>query len=379
MEVEEQLSALESAGNLRSLPSDLEIGVTDFTSNDYLGFAANVDLRERFFDKYSSKELFMTASASRSLAALQSPYKRLEDSISMAYGDDGKAALLFNSGYHANTGIIPSLASRSSLVLADRLVHASIIDGIKLSGAKFVRFSHNDFDSLERLIEKNICSDNAVSSILIVVESIYSMDGDMADLERLVDIKRRYKNVILYVDEAHAVGAYGPAGLGVSAAVGVLKDVDILVGTFGKALASVGAFVLADKIIAKYLINKTRSFIFSTALPPAQILWTEFIWHHALGADTVRDRLKEKNELMARVIPGRKPSHIRPYIVGNAAEAVRLSGLLREHGFNVLPIRTPTVPPGTERLRFSISAAIPNEEFERLRIVMNNIYPNNEV
>lgn len=371
MNVEDYLSDLEAGANLRRIPSDMAPDMTDFTSNDYLGFAADTGLRERFFATHSPARLAMSASASRLLAASQHPYANLEKSLGEAYG---RHALLFNSGYHANTGIIPAIADRASLILADRLVHASIIDGIRLSGARFTRFPHNDFDRLERLIEANV---GTASTIIVIVESIYSMDGDRADLKRLADLKRRFPEIILYVDEAHAVGAIGPAGLGESVAQGVAADIDVIVGTFGKALASAGAFAVTSEPMRSFLINRARPFIFSTALSPAQILWSDFVWRHSLGADSARDSLARKSRMLADIIPGGAPSHIRPLIVGDARRAVDLSERLRREGFNVLPIRTPTVPPGTERLRFSLSAAIPDDEITRLGHTLSHIHPIN--
>lgn len=376
MNIDSVLSALSESGNLRTLPSDLGDGITDFTSNDYLGLGADISLREAFFESHPASRYSMTSAASRLLAGSQSPYSSLERIIEDSYQSIGRnnacrknhppKALLFNSGYHANTGIIPAVSGKTDIILADRLVHASIIDGIRLSGARFTRFPHNDFDRLEKLIEKHSADSDAQSSVIVIVESVYSMDGDRADLRRLVDLKRRYPRVILYVDEAHAIGVCGQAGLGEAVAQGVHDEIDILVGTFGKALASAGAFALVSDKLRSFLVNKARSLIFSTALPPMQVAWTEFVWRHALGVDSARESLRANSMALARIIPGGEPSHIRPLIVGDAARAVALSTALRNDGFNVLPIRTPTVPPGTERLRFSLSAQISPGEIARL-------------
>ena len=361
MDIQNALTALQTAGNLREIPSDRLPDAVDFTSNDYLGLGEDVSLREQFFANHPPRELAMTSSASRLLAGNQKEYTELERLLEKAYG---RAALLFNSGYHANTGIIPALAGRSDLILADRLVHASIIDGIKLSGAQFKRFAHNDYQKLENLLEESY---DGVKTILVVVESVYSMDGDRADLRRIAELKNRFPGIILYVDEAHAVGVCGPAGLGEAVGQSVADKFDVIIGTFGKALASEGAFAsLATRPLREYLVNKSRSLIFSTAIAPAQVMWTRFMLQTALEADTLRDKLRANAEELALAVKGGAPSHIRPLIVGDAHKAIMLSKQLAEQGFNVLPIRTPTVPPGTERLRFSLSAAIPQKKIIEL-------------
>ncbi len=187
----------------------------------------------------------LTSSASRLLAPRQIEYTNLEVFLSLLYrkhrGGD-TSALLFNSGYHANTGLIASIAGGgNTMILADKLVHASIIDGIILSRAPFRRFRHNDFNHLEQLLHENASQHR---NILVIVESVYSMDGDKADIERLLRLKKEYPNILLYVDEAHAFGVIGPKGLGLAAASSAPGEVDIIVGTFGKAAASMGAFAI---------------------------------------------------------------------------------------------------------------------------------------
>lgn len=351
---EETLRRLSAEGNLRAIPPETAPGVVDLSSNDYLGLADDTALRESFLASHPAEALLMTSSASRLLAPRQRSYAELESLIADSYGH-GRAALLFNSGYHANTGLVAALADKSTLVVADRLVHASIIDGIRLSGACLERFRHADYGHLRRILETRAagCSD-----ILIIVESVYSMDGDSADLPLLADIKRRTPGARLYVDEAHAVGVLGPGGLGLSAAAGVLPDIDILVGTFGKALASSGAFAIMSPAMREFMVNRARPLIFSTALPPACADWTALTWRESLAADWRRARLAALAARLARAIPGPAPSHIRPLVIGDAARAVAFSERLLARGFKALPIRTPTVPPGTERLRFSLSASI---------------------
>lgn len=369
MNIEAVLDELEASGNLRRLPAESPAGVIDLSSNDYLGLGEDIALRESFFASHDSKSLLMTSSASRLLAGRQTTYSILEKELADSYGHN-REALLFNSGYHANTGLVSAIADKNTLILADRLVHASIIDGIKLSGAPFARFAHNDFGHLRKLLESK---GRDYSNVLIIVESVYSMDGDRADIGQLTEIKKSHPGSMLYVDEAHAVGVLGPGGLGECAAAGVLDQIDILVGTFGKALASMGAYAIMSPTLKQFMINKARSLIFSTALPPAQIDWSLHVWRHATSADSARQQLMLLASQLARIIPGGEPSHIRPLIVGSSEKALAASAKLLEGGYKVLPIRTPTVPPGTERLRFSLSAAIASKSLAGLSSLINSL------
>ena len=241
--IKETLESLAAGGNLRRIPSEEpETGIVDITTNDYLGLSERRDLIEDFYEHATAAELAPTAAASRLLASSQRVFEGLEEELSRLYG---RPSLLLNSGYHANSGIIPAIASpKNTVILADRLVHASIIDGIKLSGARFERFPHNDYARLQKLMEKY---HGAVDEMLVIVESVYSMDGDSADIDRLLELKRIYPEVILYVDEAHAFGVAGRDGLGLVASSMAPEEVDIVIGTLGKAAASSGAFASRAK------------------------------------------------------------------------------------------------------------------------------------
>ncbi len=362
------LDRLHSEGNFRSIPHELPAGaeVTDLSSNDYLGLGADTGLQQSFFASASNRAIPMTSSASRLLSGRQREYEELENFLGQLYG---RPCLLFNSGYHANTGMIQALADSKTLIVADKLVHASIIDGITLSKAPFTRFRHNDLGHLEKIMEKEAANHERV---LIVVESVYSMDGDRADIDSIITIKRRYPNAMLYVDEAHAFGVEGPQGLGLCKESAEFGDVDIVVGTFGKACASAGAFCAVSPTLRDYLVNRARSFIFSTSLPPMTVAWTHFMIETFLTMDAERSQLRllgqRLHDHLQPLSPKTviTPSHIQPLVVGSADRAVELSRRLLEEGFKVLPIRTPTVPPGTERLRISLSAAIPIEEIDLL-------------
>lgn len=378
MSYRETIESLRREGNLRAIPEDADgvAGVVDLSLNDYLGLGARRELQTEFLEACGGELPSFTSSASRLLSANQKWYGRLEEMLESLYR---RPALIFNSGYHANVGMMQALASEpATLILADKLVHASIIDGIMLSKAPFRRFAHGDFERLEALLEKE---SRDYERIIVVVESVYSMDGDRADLGRLVEIKRRYPNVLLYVDEAHAFGVEGPRGLGLSVMCdGFGSEIDVIVGTFGKALASSGAFAAMSGELKQYAVNKARSFIFSTALPPICCAWSTFVIGKMVGMDDERRRLraisKDLFERLFAIAPeacGTAPSHIQPFLVGDAARAVGLSRQLEREGFRVLAIRRPTVPPGTERLRISLSAALTDEDVRRFASALENV------
>lgn len=355
--IESILAELSQSGNLRAIPGDGAPGHVDLSGNDYLGIAERADIREEFLSKVDFERLPFSACASRLLARCQHEFSALECDLKSAFG---REALILNSGYHANSGIIPAIARAGHYIIADKLVHASIIDGIKLSGAPFARFRHNDIGHAARLADK--AANNGLTPIFII-ESIYSMDGDTAPLAEFAELKQRYSDAILYVDEAHAIGVAGDAGRGLT--FGML-EVDITVGTFGKALASCGAFALCSPTMKQYLVNTCRSLIFSTAIPPFNVAWSRHTLAKALTMDSERQRLAKLGKLLAPITGCSHNGHIQPLIVGDAAKAVALSAKLKSAAFDVLPIRTPTVPPGTERLRFSLSANIKSDDINRL-------------
>lgn len=381
MEIKRYLQQLRDEGNFREIPNFTKSGILDFSTNDYMGLGADEALQERFFADPASRKVPMTSSAARLLAPRQIDYANLEVFLRLLYakrrGDD-TGALMFNSGYHANTGLIPAIASKDTYIIADKLVHASIIDGIILSRAPYARFPHNDFDRLESMVAKKAPE---FGNILVVVESVYSMDGDSADIERLIDLKRRYPNVVLYVDEAHAFGVLGPRGLGLVAASSAPGMVDVVVGTFGKAAASMGAFAITGRDMRDYLVNTTRSFIFSTAIPPIQAAWSRFTVGALAQMDKERAHIAELGKRLQQVIHMYSPvdvapSHIQPLIIGDSKKAVELSHKLYNiYGIKALPIRKPTVPAGTERLRFSLSASMKVSDIDALDKALADLLP----
>ena len=318
----------------------------NLSSNNYLGFADNKNITELFLNCAGNKYSFGSASA-RLLTGTLPIYKELENLITELYNTD--MTLLFNSGYHANVGINSTIASRGDVIFSDKLNHASIIDGMQLSKAKFFRYLHNDMENLEKLLIKERKN---FKNAVIVSESVFSMDGDIADLKKLVELKQKY-NCILILDEAHAFGVFGKTGLGVCEDLGIINDVDLIVGTFGKAIGSTGAFTTGKKTLVEYLINKARSFIFSTALPPINIAFSKWIIENQLP--------KSYEKRMQMLNLGRKAgseSHIIPVIIGGNKETIDICEVLFHNGYFTLPIRPPTVPEGTSRLRLSLTTEI---------------------
>lgn len=369
-----QLESLKASGNLRCLPDIAHCGkwiekegraMLNLSSNDYLGLASRSSLRDEFIEQLKESEIPLSSSSSRLLTGNYSVYTELEELMADRFGRE--AALLFNSGYHANTGILPALTDKRSLILADKLVHASIIDGILLSGTPYQRYRHNDYEHLDRLLARYA---HDYEQVIIVTESIFSMDGDVADLRRLVSLKKCYPNVWLYVDEAHAIGVRGKNGLGIAEEQGCISEIDLLIGTFGKALASMGAYLICSRTIREYLINTMRPLIFSTALPPAQVAWTKFLFEQLPDFTEERSRLFVTSHLLSEALKGQggeiSASHIIPFIIGENEECVRASLRLQRQGYYCLPVRPPTVPKGTARIRFSLTADITKEEIRSM-------------
>jgi 8-amino-7-oxononanoate synthase len=324
----------------------------DFSSNDYLGLSGHPKLIE--VSKKALDDFGTASSASRLMSGDLQLHHQLEDKI--AKFKNKEAGLVFNSGYQANAGIISALFRKGDVIFSDRLVHASIIDGIILSQAKFFRFRHNDMGHLETLLKKERAKFNQA---LIITESIFSMDGDKAPLRELMQLKERH-NCQIFVDEAHATGIFGRNGSGVVEEYGLEEKIDFIMGTFSKALAGFGAYLAASKKIVDYLINTCRSFIFSTALPPS------IVSCNLAGIDLVRQEPWRRIKLLEQAqyfrdrlrkmgFKTKGGSQIVPVILGDNLRAIKTADLLQENGFWVLPIREPTVPKDEARLRFSVT------------------------
>lgn len=378
-ELEQTLAALHQTDNFRSLRLIDErqqaraslngIPMLNLSSNDYLGLATDHSLHQTFFQSLSKDNLIndfgLSSSSSRLLTGNHKQYVLLESQLAASFNRE--ASLVFNSGYHANIGILPALLTKNDAVFSDRLNHASIIDGIQLSDAKLYRYKHLDMNHLESLLSKYRKQHKRV---IIISESVFSMDGDCADLKSLIQLKQQFDSW-LYIDEAHAIGVFGPNGLGLCDEQKVIEHIDFIVGTFGKAIASLGAYIICDQLVRDYLINKMRPFIFTTALPPVSLSWTRFILSalpsmvekrkHVLHcADQLRQALNQSG-LTAL---GKSP--IIPIILGENETTLTVAEQLQEKGLMVFPIRPPTVPPGTARLRLSLTAAMTWKDLEKL-------------
>lgn len=361
------LSQYENEHRLRTIPLEPAPDILDLSSNDYLGLGKrHNEFRPEFENRFG--HLPFTSSASRLLSSHQDIYFEYEALLESLYG---KPALLFNSGYHANVGCVTALNIPSSLFVCDKLMHASFIDGLNASGCEFKRFPHNNISKLKAILEKE---SGKHPYIIVAVESIYSMDGDEAPLEEIAALKLLFPEMLLYVDEAHAFGVRGHRGLGICEEKNMTDKTDIIVGTLGKAAASSGAFAICPQIIKSILINRARSFIFSTALPPANIAWSLLMTEKILRMHEERTALKELSEWFAHSLgeaTGQNisaNSQIIPFTTGDAQKAVEYASKLREAGIIALPIRRPTVPPGGERIRFSLCPGI---DLARLQTVVD--------
>lgn len=357
------LATLKKEGNYRTIPS-LSGKLLDVCSNDYLGINKDKHLYNDFLEELSRKQYKMSASSSRLLSGDSPVHQDLEHLIASAF--QAEACLLYNSGYHANIGILSAIAGKKDLIISDKYIHASIIDGIQLSSATAERYKHLDYKHLESILEKNR---HNYERVFIVSESIFSMDGDLADLQKLVEIKKKY-NCFLYIDEAHALGVRGKNGLGLVEESRLIKEFDFIVGTFGKALASVGAYVVCEEIFKQYLINYSRSLIFTTALPAINLAWTSYIFKLLPDFHYRREKLFTLSKEFATLLNVKSESHIVPLIIGSNSDAIAESQLLKENGYNVLPIRYPTVPQDTARLRFSLNADMKIEDLLPIKDIL---------
>jgi 8-amino-7-oxononanoate synthase len=377
-----ELGALEDCGRLRNLPDvgglsrvEPTIGDTSlvsFCSNDYLGLASHPDLADAAAQ--AARRSGFGAAASRLVSGNLPEHTALELNLASFVGLP--AALLFPSGYQANTGVLSALASPSDLIVADRDVHASLIDGCRLSGAKLAFYPHLRADQAERHLRH---FGAAPRRRFIVTESVFSMDGEVAPLEELSRLARAHGAALL-VDEAHALGALGPGGSGLCAQLSLAPD--ILVGTLGKAFGCSGAFVAGSTVLRHYLLNRARTFVFTTAMPPpvaAAALRSLAIIASPEG-DGLRARLasnvSQLRSLLDLHLPARPvASPILPIILGTDRTTVRASAYLREHGFFVQAIRPPSVREGTARLRLTVSAAHTPDHLSRLAFVLRPVLP----
>jgi len=370
--LQEQLERLEESGRLRTLqPVEgaqqpvLRRGdkrLINLSSNNYLGLADHPVLKEaaaRAAIRGSG------ATASRLIVGHDLQVAALEEKLAAFKGTE--AALLFGSGYLANVGVLSALLGRGDVVFSDELNHASIIDGIRLSKADCYRYQHRDMDHLETLLKQ--AAQRGFRRRLIVTDSVFSMDGDVAPLREIVWLKNRY-NAALMVDEAHGGGVFGPHGEGYATHAGVSQEVDLTMGTFSKAFGVYGAYVAGGRDWIRYLINTCRSFIYTTALPPAVVGAIDAAVDLVQSSHQLRKALMAKAERFRRRLremgfdTAGSSTQIIPVVIGGNREAVAFSRALEELGVLGVAIRPPTVPEGTARIRFSLMANHDDEDLD---------------
>jgi 8-amino-7-oxononanoate synthase len=362
-ELQAALDRLRERSQLRTFS---EAGGVDLSSNDYLGLAADPRLKQAAIEAVSQAPR-TGGTGSRLLSGHHPVWNELEEQFADFAGTE--AALYFANGYAANLGLLAALAGKDDLVFSDALNHASLIDGIRLSGARRVIYPHLDLDVLERALgahRQEPCRK------WIVTESVFSMDGDIADVKSLCELGARF-GASLILDEAHATAVHGPGGKGVVAGAGLAPEVFAVVHTCGKALASAGGFVCGSRVLRDFLINHARTLIFSTAMPPYMAGQIRAALRLAGGMDDERERLLGNSLDFARALRedgwdlSGTASQIVPVIVGGNAEALSAAEALAASGFAARAIRPPTVPTGSARLRLSLTTRIEAPELLRLR------------
>ncbi len=331
-------------------------------SNDYLGLAGRPELREAAcaaMDRYG-----FGSGASRLISGTSALHQELESRI--ARFKETEAALLFNSGYAANTGIIPAVAGAGDVIVSDSLNHASIIDGCRLSKAQVHVYRHRDVDHAESLLKKSFHARRR----LIVTDGVFSMDGDIAPLPELASLAKQY-DAILMVDDAHATGVLGKGGRGIAEHFGLTGQIHIQMGTLGKALGSFGAYAAGKKELIDYLVNSSRSFIFSTALPPAVCAASIAAFDIVEREPELRERLWTNRERFAKglielgIAIGASESPIVPVMIGESRKALAAAEKLFENGIYATAIRPPTVQEGAARIRATVTAAHSGDHIDR--------------
>ena len=378
----EELAGIDSAGlrrRLRQLDSAQGVRINlegrellNFSSNDYLGLA-NDPILKRAASK-AIEEFGAGSGSARLICGSQSPHHQLENALAAFKGTE--SAICFSSGYAAALGVLPVVVGQGDTVVIDKLVHASLIDGVRLSGAKLRVFKHNNLEDLERILQ---WAARREGHILVITESVFSMDGDLAPILNLVELKEKY-GAWLMVDEAHATGLFGKGRRGLIEEFGVGDRVDIQMGTLGKALGSAGGYICGSQQLVDLLINRARSFVFSSAPVPAQAAAAKAAvdWVQTSEAEVARTRLwglvdQLKNGFIQRgwELPVVR-SAILPLVIGRESDAANLSDRLLAEGVFVPAIRYPTVARGKARLRITVSAAHSAEDVSQLLEALGN-------
>ncbi|MBK1828016.1 aminotransferase class I/II-fold pyridoxal phosphate-dependent enzyme [Haloferula rosea] len=365
----EELASLAEADLLRELRPVEILGGTyvgrdrtghwNFASNDYLGLSQDESIRAAFhegLDRFGHG-----AGASRLITGTQPPHVAFEEALAAAKGTE--SALLFSSGFATAVGAIPAIVRKGDFVILDKLSHACLIDGARLSGATLRVFPHNDLGKLESLL-KSIRAKDPMARILVATESVFSMDGDLCPLEEIVNLKNTH-DALLLLDEAHGFGVLGPTGMGLAEETGQQDQVDFHMGTLSKAAGLSGAYLACSAEWKALLVNRARSFIFSTAPPPA-LAHAASAALELIRSDDGKALRKQLQQHIVTLRPNGPPTPIVPKIFGSNAAALGASDALAVEGFLVPAIRYPTVPRGTARLRISLSAQHPEDIVHRL-------------
>jgi 8-amino-7-oxononanoate synthase len=354
----QKLQLREQNKSLRLLP--IANNLIDFASNDYLGFANSSAIFNQTHSYLINNNIKINgATGSRLISGNHNLYQKTEDFIAKFH--QSETALIFNSGYDANVGFFSSVPQRNDIILYDELCHASIRDGIQMSNAKSYKFQHNDYIYLENLIQKFTSSSQLPSSIFLVTESVFSMDGDAPNLEELVNISEKY-NCYLVVDEAHALGVFGEKGEGLIQTLNFQDKVFARIVTFGKGLGCHGAAILGSQDLKNYLINFARSFIYTTALSPHSVATILIAYQHLEKEKQAIENLKSniqffnqtKLQLSLKSLFVYSKSAIQCAIIPGNEKVKLIAAQLQEKGFDVKAILSPTVPEGQERLRFCL-------------------------
>ena len=336
----------------------------NLSSNDYLGLAARPEFRRAVLDAVE-RAGSMGSTGSRLLSGTTREWTQIEPEFARFAGTE--TALYFGSGYAANVGLLSSLLKPGDLVFSDESNHASLIDGMRLSGARKIVYPHLDLEFLERALIENRHADAKA----IVTESVFSMEADMAPLEKLMDLGRKH-GAELIVDEAHATGVLGPRGRGLAAHFGLEREALAVVHTCGKALASAGAFVCGGALLKDFLVNRARTFIFSTAAPPYLAGQIRAALEFVRDADAERAQLQRAGAALRTELADQgfralgSANHIVPVLLGDNESALRAASRLQESGFAVKAIRPPTVQEGTARIRVSLTSSVTLVDVRRL-------------
>jgi 8-amino-7-oxononanoate synthase len=356
------LRALEHRNQQRSLA---EIHGVNFCSNDYLGLAGHPALHDAVALAVQQAKR-VGGTGSRLLSGQTEDWHELEERFAMFAGTE--SALFFTTGYAGNLGLLSSLVTNDDVVYSDALNHASLIDGMRLSGARKVIYPHLDLQVLEDVLRQE---SGAPWRKVIVTESVFSMDGDIAPLAAIAALAEKY-GAALIVDEAHATAVHGPGGRGIAAQANIVSQLLAVIHTCGKALGSAGAFVCGPAVLKEHLINHARTFIFSTALPPYFCKQIAAAMEISATMDSQREQLLQNAARFVRKLRAQgfdaaaSASQIVPIVLGNNEDTIDAAEHLQRDGFAVRAIRPPTVPEGGSRLRLSLTTLIPEQELTRL-------------